>query len=84
MSYDNVWHCCELTCALLTCRVPCVPQPLPQGFSERVGLPFQRGAERYLSYLPLAHIYDMLSEHSALSWGAAIGYWRGARMVSLL
>lgn len=31
----------------------------------------------FISYLPLAHIYQRLGEHSALSAGAAIGYFRG-------
>ncbi|EPE30902.1 Acetyl-CoA synthetase-like protein [Glarea lozoyensis ATCC 20868] len=30
-----------------------------------------------ISYLPLAHIYQRLSEHNALSANAAIGYFRG-------
>ncbi|CZT48853.1 related to long-chain-fatty-acid--CoA ligase FAA2 [Rhynchosporium secalis] len=30
-----------------------------------------------ISYLPLAHIYQRLAEHGALSAGAAIGYFRG-------
>jgi long-chain acyl-CoA synthetase len=30
-----------------------------------------------ISYLPLAHIYERVTEHSALSAGAAIGYFRG-------
>lgn len=30
-----------------------------------------------ISYLPLAHIYERLAEHGALSAGAAIGYFRG-------
>jgi long-chain acyl-CoA synthetase len=30
-----------------------------------------------ISYLPLAHIYERLNEHNALSANAAIGYFRG-------
>ncbi|KAH8674763.1 hypothetical protein BGZ60DRAFT_557128 [Tricladium varicosporioides] len=30
-----------------------------------------------ISYLPLAHIYQRVAEHNALSAGAAIGYFRG-------
>lgn len=30
-----------------------------------------------ISYLPLAHIYQRVAEHGALSAGAAIGYFRG-------
>lgn len=31
----------------------------------------------FISYLPLAHIYERVSEHSALSVGASIGYFHG-------
>jgi long-chain acyl-CoA synthetase len=31
----------------------------------------------YLSYLPLAHIFDRTSEELYLYLGASIGYWRG-------
>ena len=31
----------------------------------------------FISYLPLAHIYERLTEHNALSAGSAIGYFRG-------
>jgi long-chain acyl-CoA synthetase len=31
----------------------------------------------FISYLPLAHIYERVTEHNALSAGACIGYFRG-------
>lgn len=31
----------------------------------------------YLSYLPLAHIFDRVVEELFISIGASIGYWRG-------
>lgn len=31
----------------------------------------------YLSYLPLAHIFDRVIEELFISEGAAIGFWRG-------
>lgn len=31
----------------------------------------------YISYLPLAHIYQRVAEHNALACGSAIGYFRG-------
>ncbi|KAL2066568.1 hypothetical protein VTL71DRAFT_2639 [Oculimacula yallundae] len=36
-----------------------------------------RSSDVLISYLPLAHIYQRLAEHGALSAGAAIGYFRG-------
>lgn len=32
---------------------------------------------RFISYLPLAHIFDRTSEECVLSRGGIIGYWRG-------
>ena len=37
----------------------------------------QKPSGVFLSYLPLAHIYERLSEHAALWAGAAIGYFHG-------
>ena len=37
----------------------------------------QRPSDRVLSYLPLAHIYARMTEHSALMAGASIGYFHG-------
>lgn len=34
--------------------------------------------DRYMSYLPLAHIFDRMGEESMLGIGAAIGYWQGS------
>lgn len=31
----------------------------------------------YLSYLPLAHIFDRVIEECFIQHGAAIGFWRG-------
>ncbi|XP_074282533.1 long chain acyl-CoA synthetase 4-like [Silene latifolia] len=36
-----------------------------------------RQSDRYLSYLPLAHIFDRVVEELFISIGASIGYWRG-------
>lgn len=33
--------------------------------------------DKYISYLPLAHIYERVSEHGALWAGSAIGYFHG-------
>ena len=32
--------------------------------------------DRYISYLPLAHIFDRMGEEVQLAIGAAIGYWQ--------
>lgn len=34
----------------------------------------------YLSYLPLAHIFDRVIEELFISHGASIGFWRGVSM----
>lgn len=31
----------------------------------------------YLSYLPLAHIFDRVMEEQIISVGASIGFWQG-------
>ena len=36
-----------------------------------------RPGDAYISYLPLAHIYQRMTEHGALWAGAAIGYFHG-------
>lgn len=36
-----------------------------------------RQSDVYLSYLPLAHIFDRVVEELFISTGASIGYWRG-------
>lgn len=36
----------------------------------------------YLSYLPLAHIFDRVIEELFILHGASIGFWRGVRMLS--
>jgi long-chain acyl-CoA synthetase len=33
--------------------------------------------EVFLSYLPLAHIFDRVAEETMLSIGGRIGYWQG-------
>lgn len=33
----------------------------------------------YLSYLPLAHIFDRVIEEAMINHGASIGFWRGVR-----
>ncbi|MQM14081.1 hypothetical protein Taro_047010 [Colocasia esculenta] len=35
------------------------------------------GNDVYLSYLPLAHIFDRVIEETFISHGASIGFWRG-------
>ncbi|KAK6341041.1 hypothetical protein TWF696_009351 [Orbilia brochopaga] len=37
----------------------------------------QNSGHRLLSYMPLAHIYERVSEQAALATGAAIGYFHG-------
>jgi len=32
--------------------------------------------DRYISYLPLAHIFDRMGEELMLAIGASIGYWQ--------
>ena len=34
----------------------------------------------YISYLPLAHIFDRVIEEVFIHHGASIGFWRGVRM----
>lgn len=36
----------------------------------------------YLSYLPLAHIFDRVIEELFISHGASIGFWRGVIFIS--
>jgi len=36
-----------------------------------------RSSDIMISYLPLAHIYQRVAEHSVLSAGSAVGYFRG-------
>jgi long-chain acyl-CoA synthetase len=36
--------------------------------------------DRYLSYLPLAHIFDRVVEEAMIWTGASIGFWRGVRI----
>lgn len=35
----------------------------------------------YISYLPLAHIFDRVIEELFISHGASIGFWRGVRQL---
>lgn len=35
----------------------------------------------YLSYLPLAHIFDRVLEEAMISHGASIGFWRGVNIL---
>lgn len=37
----------------------------------------------YLSYLPLAHIFDRVIEECFINHGASIGFWRGVRFFCL-
>lgn len=37
----------------------------------------------YLSYLPLAHIFDRVIEESFISHGASIGFWRGVSYLNV-
>jgi long-subunit acyl-CoA synthetase (AMP-forming) len=34
----------------------------------------------YISYLPLAHIFDRVIEEVFIRHGASIGFWRGVRI----
>lgn len=38
----------------------------------------------YLSYLPLAHIFDRIIEECFISHGAQIGFWRGVRWLPVI
>lgn len=38
----------------------------------------------YISYLPLAHIFDRVLEEVFIHHGASIGFWRGVRMKNSL
>lgn len=35
----------------------------------------------YISYLPLAHIFDRVIEELFISHGASIGFWQGVRQL---
>jgi long-chain acyl-CoA synthetase len=37
----------------------------------------RRSSDAFLSYLPLAHIFDRAFEETVLSLGGSIGYWQG-------
>ncbi|KAH7620803.1 putative Long chain acyl-CoA synthetase 4 [Nannochloris sp. 'desiccata'] len=47
-----------------------------KNFTDSVGVNFDEN-EVYLSFLPLAHIFDRTAEELMLHLGASIGYWRG-------
>jgi long-chain acyl-CoA synthetase len=36
-----------------------------------------RSSDVFLSYLPLAHIFDRVAEETFLALGGSIGYWQG-------
>lgn len=36
-----------------------------------------RSSDVFLSYLPLAHIFDRVAEETFLGLGGSIGYWQG-------
>lgn len=38
----------------------------------------------YLSYLPLAHIFDRVIEEAMILNGASIGFWRGVCVKSFI
>ena len=39
----------------------------------------QGPGDRYISYLPLAHIFDRMGEELVIELGASIGYWQVSR-----
>ncbi|QDZ23682.1 acetyl-CoA synthetase-like protein [Chloropicon primus] len=39
--------------------------------------------DRFMSYLPLAHIFDRVVEETFLCAGGAVGYWRGSPLLLL-
>lgn len=46
-------------------------------FLRTYGGPFDLQDEVFISYLPLAHIFDRATEELVICQGGAIGYWRG-------
>ena len=46
-------------------------------FLRTYGGPFDLQDEVFISYLPLAHIFDRATEELVISMGGSIGYWRG-------
>ncbi len=44
---------------------------------DTLKIPIAKG-DRFMSYLPLAHIFDRVVEETFLIGGGAVGYWRGS------
>ena len=49
---------------------------------DTLKIPIAKG-DRFMSYLPLAHIFDRVVEETFLANGAAVGYWRGSPLLLL-
>nr|BAX25027.1 putative ACS1 [Oryza officinalis] len=49
---------------------------LPDCVTRSIGEPFDHD-DVYMSYLPLAHIFDRIFEEVFISHGSKIGFWRG-------
>eukprot|EP01025_Chloroclados_australasicus_P046347 TRINITY_DN5113_c0_g1_i4.p1 TRINITY_DN5113_c0_g1~~TRINITY_DN5113_c0_g1_i4.p1 ORF type:complete len:682 (-),score=85.59 TRINITY_DN5113_c0_g1_i4:964-3009(-) len=45
--------------------------------AEAIGFEFDMEQDIFISYLPLAHSFDFVTEHFMISEGIPIGYWRG-------
>lgn len=45
-------------------------------WTQNIGLPLT-SSDSFLSYLPLAHIFDRVAEETFLYHGMSIGYWQG-------
>ena len=49
---------------------------------DTLKMPIKKG-DRFMSYLPLAHIFDRVVEETFLIGGGAVGYWRGSPLLLL-
>jgi long-chain acyl-CoA synthetase len=49
----------------------------PQRLGKGPLVPLQRGAEAYLSYLPLAHIFERVVMVAMITMGAKVGFYQG-------
>jgi long-chain acyl-CoA synthetase len=56
------------------------PNALSLPFTNLILIQQLRDDDVYISYLPLAHIFDRLIEEVFIHHGASIGFWRGVRI----
>jgi long-subunit acyl-CoA synthetase (AMP-forming) len=57
----------------------CIPMHCLFLLQNRILLQQLREDDVYISYLPLAHIFDRVIEEVFIHHGASIGFWRGVR-----